>query len=96
MENYTSSSFEKGEYILEIFIDLSKLFYIVYHEIILYIQDVATKISSRRARRRGGEGEGGVEIETFSSNDFFICKTFTSVFLRNINSKQILLTCHSN
>ena len=36
------------------------------------------------------------KIGTFSSNDFFICKTFTCVFLRNINSKQILLTCPNN
>ena len=34
--------------------------------------------------------EGQTKIGTFTSNDSFFCKTFTSVFQRNINSKQIL------
>ena len=37
-----------------------------------------------------------LKISNFSSNDFFVCKTFTCVFLRYINSRQILLICHSN
>ena len=36
--NDISSYFQKGEYTLEIFIELSKASYIVYHEIILYIR----------------------------------------------------------
>ena len=35
-------------------------------------------------------------IGTFPSYGFFICQTFTCVFLRNINSKQIPLKCDSN
>ena len=51
--------------------------------------------SSYKNLLRGGRG-AQMKIGTFSSNDFFICKTFTCVFLRNINSKQILLTHLSN
>ena len=36
------------------------------------------------------------ENQDLSSNNFFPCENFTCVFLRNINSKQILLTCLSN
>ena len=38
----------------------------------------------------GGGGLGGVGggVITFSSNDFFICKTLTCTFLRNINFKK--------
>ena len=41
------------------------------------------------------KSEGQPKIETFSSNDLFICKSFTSVFPKNTHSTQILLTCHS-
>ena len=36
------------------------------------------------------------ENQDLSSNNFFPCENFTCVFLRNINSEQILLTCLSN
>ena len=52
----------------------------------IYVRSVAIKNSL----------EGQTKIGIFSTNDFFIRKAFTSAFLRNINSKQILLTCNRN
>ena len=50
------------------------------------IRGVATQISFGRSNKN----------RDLSSNDFFICKTFICVFLRTMNSQQILLTCFSN
>ena len=43
-----------------------------------------------------GAGRRQTKIETFSSTELFIGKTFPCLFLRNINSNEILLIYHSN